>query len=333
MKTAVVILNWNGRSLLEKFLPKVIAHSMETAEIYVADNASTDDSIALLAEQFPQVKIIKNEKNLGYAGGYNEALKKVDADVFVLLNSDVEVTEGWLNAPLALFVENTKIAAIQPKILDYKNPAYFEYAGAGGGFIDKYGFPYCRGRVFNTLEKDRGQYDDTTAIFWASGACLFVKAVDFWQAGSFDEDYFAHQEEIDLCWRLQNNGKKVFYCGSSVVFHVGGATLENSNPKKTYLNFRNSLFTLLKNLPKSKLFPIIFIRLVFDGIAGLHFLISGKFIHFWAVLRSHFSFYRYLFKFYKKRVTGSDINYYRVKSVVFLYFIKQLKYFYELEKN
>lgn len=333
MKTAVVILNWNGRSLLEQFLPKVLEHSLGFAEVFVADNASTDDSIAFVTKQFPQVKIIQNEKNLGYAGGYNEALKKVDADIFVLLNSDVEVTKGWLNAPLAIFTENTKVAAIQPKILDFKNPEYFEYAGAAGGFIDKYGFPYCRGRVFNTVEKDRGQYDDTIPIFWASGACFFIRAVDFWDAGGFDSDYFAHQEEIDLCWRLQNNGKIIFYCGCSVVYHVGGATLENSNPKKTYLNFRNSLFTLLKNLPKSKLFPIIFIRMIFDGIAGLHFLISGKFSHLWSVLLSHFSFYRHIFKYYNKRVINSDINYYQVKSIVFLYFIKQLKYFYELKKN
>jgi len=311
----------------------VIEHSRNIADVYVADNASSDDSVAFVVTQFPEVKIIKNKNNLGYAGGYNEALKNVDADIFVLLNSDVEVTEGWLNTPLAIFTENTEVAAIQPKILDYKNPAYFEYAGAAGGFIDKYGYPFCRGRVFDTLEKDHGQYDGSTDIFWSSGACLFVKAVNFLEVGGFDRDYFAHQEEIDLCWRLQNNGKKIFYCGSSVVYHVGGATLKNSNPKKTYLNFRNSLFTLLKNLPKSKLLSILFLRMVFDGIAAVRFLIGGNFSHFWAVLSAHFSFYRHFLKIYKKRVNSTLVNYYHVKSVVFLYFIKQLKHFYELRKS
>jgi len=256
MKTAIVILNWNGQKLLEQFLPSVVAHSNE-AEIYIADNASTDDSLSYVSDRYPNVKIIKNQTNGGYAKGYNDALKHVDANIFCLLNSDVEVTENWLAPVLDVFKNEPNTAIIQPKILDYKNKAYFEYAGAAGGFIDKYGYPYCRGRIFDTLEKDFGQYDDLADIFWASGACFFVRSTIFKKLNGFDERFFAHMEEIDFCWRAKNLGYTIRYAYNSKVYHLGGATLSKANAKKTYLNFRNSLFTLIK-MQKAQYFPLYF---------------------------------------------------------------------------
>lgn len=331
MKTAVVILNWNGRKLLEEFLPSVVLHSLAEAEIYVVDNASTDDSVSFLKRNFPEVKLIQNQTNGGYAKGYNEGLKHIDADVFVLLNSDVEVTKNWLSPIIQQFELNPKLAAAQPKIRDYKNKDYFEYAGAAGGFIDKYGYPYCRGRIFNTLEKDVGQYDGVSEIFWASGACLFVKRDVFWEAGGFDEAYFAHQEEIDLCWRFFNLDYKVICVSASKVYHLGGGTLKNTNPHKTFLNFRNSLFNLVKNAPKSKIATPVFIRMVLDGVAGIQFLLSLKLIHFIAVLKAHFSFYTNLNKVLQKRTkTSKKLNYYQYKSIIFSYFVKQIKSFTKL---
>lgn len=321
MKVAVVILNWNGRDLLEKFLPSVVKFSAEAA-VYVADNASTDDSVSFISENFPTVKIIQNEVNGGYAKGYNDALKNLSEDIFVLLNSDVEVTENWLQPIISEFEKDATVIAAQPKILDYKNREYFEYAGAAGGFIDKYGYPYCRGRIFNTLEKDYGQYDDTAEIFWASGACLFVKADAFWQAGGLDEDYFAHQEEIDLCWRLQAKGGKILYVGTSQVYHVGGATLSASNPQKTFYNFRNSLFNLLKNAGGAQAFSAIFVRMLLDAVAAFQFLFQGKPKHFLAVIKAHFSFYFLMPKFLKKRRrNASKMKYFKIKSIVFQHFI------------
>ncbi|MEL6812617.1 MAG: glycosyltransferase family 2 protein, partial [Bacteroidota bacterium] len=247
MSIAIVILNWNGRTLLEQFLPSVVRFS-EGATIYVADNASSDTSVNFLRENYPGIKIIQNKTNGGYAKGYNDALRELSEDLFVLLNSDVEVSKDWLLPVLLEFNRDQELVAAQPKILDFKNKSLFEYAGAAGGYMDKLGYPYCRGRIFNTLEKDEGQYDDITPIFWASGACLFVKRSAFWEAGGFDEDFFAHQEEIDLCWRLQAKGGTIKYIGSSKVFHVGGATLTAADPKKTFFNFRNTLLTLIKNV-------------------------------------------------------------------------------------
>src|SRR5690606_15787741 len=223
LRVAIAILNWNGKSWLEKFLPGVIQYSSET-EIYVIDNASTDDSIDFVRRTFPLVKIIENASNSGFAAGYNEGLRSIDADVFCLLNSDVEVTEGWLQRVVALFKENPEIAVIQPKILDYNNRNQFEFAGAAGGFLDNLGYPYCRGRLFETVETDLGQYDDEAEIFWASGCCFFIRSKDFWAQNGFDERFFAHQEEIDLCWRLQNAGRRIFYTSQSTVYHVGGGT-------------------------------------------------------------------------------------------------------------
>ncbi|WP_298899628.1 glycosyltransferase family 2 protein [uncultured Psychroserpens sp.] len=322
MKIAVVILNWNGKQLLEQFLPSVVQHS-KNATIYVADNASTDDSIQFLIQKFPNVNVIQNTSNGGYAKGYNEALKHVNEDVFCLLNSDIEVTPNWLTPIISEFERHPKTAIIQPKILDYKKKTHFEYAGAAGGFIDKYGYAYCRGRIFDTIEEDHDQYNDTTSIFWASGACLFIRQSTFKALHGFDETYFAHFEEIDLCWRAYNAGYVAKYIGTSTVFHVGGATLNAVNPKKTYLNFRNSLFTITKNVDGS-LFPIIFIRLLLDGIAGLKFLFSFKWSHFMAVLKAHFSFYRHLPRLLKQRKQlPKKKNYYKTTSIVWSYFVKK----------
>ena len=326
MKIAVVILNWNGEKLLEQFLPSIVQYSTE-ADIYVADNASTDDSVSYLKAFFPTVKIIQNESNLGFAEGYNEALKQVDSDIFALVNSDIEVTENWLKPIIETFENEPKTAIIQPKLLDFKRKEYFEYAGAAGGFIDKFGYAYCRGRVFETLEKDKGQYDDNCEIFWASGACFFIRSSVFNELKGFDADFFAHQEEIDLCWRAFNKGHQTKYNSQSVVYHVGGATLQQGNPKKTFLNFRNSLLMLLKNLPEKQLFPVIFTRFILDGIAGIQFLFQGKFKHFTAILKAHSSFYSLFFVHYKKRSISQSEKYYKIKSIVFQYYAKAGKVF------
>lgn len=333
MKIAIVILNWNGASLLERFVPKVIANS-EGADIYVADNASTDGSLAYLQDHYPEVKIVRNDANYGFAQGYNEALAHIDADVYCLLNSDVEVTENWLT-PIAQFLEqHPDVSIVQPKILDLKNPDSFEYAGAAGGFIDKLGYPFCRGRIFQAIEKDLGQYDDVREVFWATGACMFIRSKVFWELKGFDPDYFAHQEEVDLCWRAKNQGHKVFYIGTSKVYHLGGSTLSNMNPRKTFLNFRNSLFSITKNLPKRKALPIVFIRLLLDAIAGARFLFQGKPKHCWAIVRAHFSYYSRFFQTYRKRrVNGYCKKYYMVRSIVWLHFVNQIENFNKLVKD
>lgn len=322
MKIAVVILNWNGKALLEQFLPSVIAHSKE-ATIYVADNASTDDSVSFVKFNYPLVKIIQNKENGGYAKGYNDALKNVNEDILCLLNSDIEVTKNWLNPIIETFNSNSNTKIIQPKILDFKQKDSFEYAGAAGGFIDKYGYPFCRGRIFNTIEKDTGQYNDITDIFWASGACFFIKHEVFKELKGFDESFFAHMEEIDLCWRAKNLGYNIKYVYTSKVYHVGGATLKNTNPKKTYLNFRNSLFLLIKNA-NGKLFDIVFIRLILDGIAGVKFLLEFKPRHTIAIMKAHFHFYSNLRKLLAKRKkTKQNIKHYQIKSIIINYFINK----------
>ncbi|MGH2666270.1 glycosyltransferase family 2 protein [Flavobacterium sp.] len=328
--TAVVILNWNGVKLLEQFLPSVVQHSPE-AVVYVADNASTDTSIAFVKEHFPSVKIIKNTDNFGFAKGYNEALQFVEEEIYALVNSDIEVTENWLQPILSLFEKEPQTAIIQPKILDFKNKEYFEYAGAGGGFIDKYGFPFCRGRIFETLEKDHGQYNDTTEIFWASGACFFIRKEVYRELQGFDSDFFAHQEEIDLCWRAFNKKYIIKYCGASTVYHVGGATLNTGSPKKTFLNFRNSLWMLTKNLPRKTIVPTLFIRMILDGIAGIHFLSQGKPKHLYSVLHAHFSFYSCIFKFSNKRSSGQSENYYKINSIVYRYYVSNDNLFEKLK--
>lgn len=322
IKIAIVILNWNGKELLKQFLPSVIKHSKD-ADIYVADNASTDDSVTFLKTTFPSVKIIQNSENGGYAKGYNKALQKVDADIFCLLNSDVEVIKDWLSPIFDVFKSEENTAIIQPKLLDFNKKDTFEYAGAAGGFIDKFGYPYCRGRIFNTIEKDQGQYNDTSEIFWASGACLFIRKSVFKKLNGFDEAFFAHMEEIDLCWRAKNLGYNIKYVGDSAIYHVGGATLSNTNPKKTFLNFRNSLFALVKNANSSVLF-LISTRLVLDGIAGIKFLFELKFKHTFAIIKAHFSFYSHLSYLLKqrKKLTQS-VKYYQKTSILFEYFVNK----------
>ena len=301
MKTAIVILNWNGQKLLAQFLPSVVNFSSQEATIYIADNASTDSSMDYVKEFFPSITVVQNTVNGGYAKGYNDALKEIDADIYCLLNSDVEVTENWLQPIVDIFKAEQKTAIIQPKLLDFKDKTKFEYAGAGGGFLDLYGYPYCRGRVFNHLETDEGQFNDIKDIFWASGACLFIRSKVYHQLNGFDEDYFAHQEEIDLCWRAQSIGYKVKYVGNSTVYHVGGATLQDSDPRKTYLNFRNSLLNVVKNIPNKWFLFVIFSRLLLDGIAGIKFIIELRPIHTWAIIKAHFSLYKNFNKFLKKR--------------------------------
>jgi len=322
MKIAVVILNWNGAKLLQQFLPSVLRYAPE-ATIFVADNASTDDSIDVLKAHFPSVQIIQNQDNYGFAKGYNEALKDLNFDIYALVNSDIEVTENWLQPILEKFKNEPKTAIIQPKILDFKNKEFFEYAGAAGGYIDQYGFPFCRGRIFDTIEKDHQQYEDETEIFWASGACFFIRSEVYQALQGFDDDFFAHQEEIDLCWRAINRGYQIQYTPKSVVYHVGAATLQQGNPKKTFLNFRNSLLMLVKNLPKSQLLPILFLRLCLDGLAGVHFLFKGKPNHTFAILKAHFDFYSKLPRFYKKREANQITSYFKTKSIVYFYYIKK----------
>lgn len=297
---AVVILNWNGQQWLEKFLPTVIEKS-SMANIYIADNASTDDSISLIENNFPSVKIIQNQLNEGYAKGYNDALKDLKEKYFVLLNSDIEVTNNWIKPIINLMEENPNISACQPKILDYNNKDSFEYAGASGGYIDNLGYPFTRGRIFDSIESDNNQYDDVKEIFWASGACFFVRADHFNEVNGFDNDFFAHQEEIDLCWRLKIKGYQIMVHPRSVVYHVGGGTLDDSSPFKTYLNFRNNLFMLTKNLNFFSLLITLYFRLPLDGIAAVTLLKKKSgFLHLLAVLRAHLVFYisipRLLFK-------------------------------------
>jgi GT2 family glycosyltransferase len=326
MNIAVVILNWNGVQLLEQFLPSVIAYSPE-ATIYIADNASTDESISFVEQHYPAVKIVKNTDNYGFAKGYNEALKHIDAEIYALVNSDVEVTANWLSPIIDTFRNEPQTAIVQAKILDFKNKEYFEYAGAAGGFIDKYGYPYCRGRLFDTIEKDKGQYDDEREIFWASGACFFIRSYVYKELHGFDDDFFAHQEEIDLCWRAINKGYAIKYNYKSTVYHLGGATLKQGNPKKTFLNFRNSLLMLTKNTPNDSLHRILFSRMILDGIAAIQFISQGKFSHFAAILKAHYSFYTLFSVTYKKRGSFQSKKYYNIKSIVYQYYVNRGKVF------
>lgn len=329
---AIVILNWNGRALLEQFLPSVMLHS-DAAAIYVADNGSTDDSVAFITCNYPTIKIIQNEANGGYAKGYNQALKHVEEDIYCLLNSDVEVTANWLEPIITLLHSEVETAIVQPKILDFQNKDHFEYAGAGGGFIDQLGYPYCRGRIFDTIERDTGQYDDTIPVFWASGACFFIRKSIFEKLNGFDESFFAHMEEIDLCWRAHNSGFIAKYVGTSTVYHVGGATLDTANPRKTYLNFRNSLFMLTKNAPKN-VFGLVFTRLLLDGVAGFKFVTALKFNHLFSIVKSHYNFFFHIPQLLKKRkLLRQHINnenipiYYNTRSIVWCYFVKKQRKF------
>lgn len=284
-RVAVVILNYNGADMLRTFLPGVVECSPE-AEVVVADNASTDDSVGVVTSLFPTVRLIRLERNWGFADGYNKALEQVDAEYSILLNSDVEVTEGWIAPMLAALDADSNVVACQPKILDYKRKTHFEYAGAAGGFIDRYGYPYCRGRIFDTLEEDNGQYDTVCDISWATGAALMIRTAEYRTFGGLDGRFFAHMEEIDLCWRLRARGRRILCVPQSAVYHVGGATLSKSNPKKTYLNFRNNLLMLYKNLPQEELRSVMRMRCLLDYVAALKFLLAGGFGDFKAVMRA-----------------------------------------------
>ncbi len=301
-KTAVVILNWNGEKFLEQFMPSVTTNTTApNTEIWVADNGSTDNSIKFLQQNYPNVHTLLFDKNYGFTGGYNRALAKIEAEYFVLLNSDIEVAPNWLE-PLVNYMDNNhNVAASMPKILQFADKTKFEYAGAAGGFIDCYGFPFCRGRVLSNVETDNGQYNDVSDIFWATGACLMIRSDLFRKSGGLDEDFFAHMEEIDLCWRLKNMGHRIVVVPQSVVYHVGGGTLPNNSPRKLFLNYRNCLWMMYKNLPTKKFHRTLFMRMVLDGLSACMYLVKLQFSFFWAVPRAHFAFYSELKNLRAKR--------------------------------
>ncbi|MBK7347186.1 MAG: glycosyltransferase family 2 protein [Chitinophagaceae bacterium] len=334
---AIVILNWNGKAYLEKFLPIVLKSSYENKTVIVADNASTDDSVLFLRNHYPGVRLIENAANEGFAGGYNKALQQVNSEYCILLNSDVEVTEQWIEPVIAIMEANKKIAACQPKILSFKQKKYFEYAGAAGGWIDSMGYPFSRGRVFDCCETDNGQYNNASPCFWATGTAMFVRTEVFKQLAGFDESFFAHQEEIDLCWRMQLAGYAVFVQPASVVYHIGGGTLPSGNSRKVYLNYRNNLVMLYKNLPVSEKIWKIPVRLVLDGIAACRELVSADAGYFMAVIKAHMYFYGWLIgkkkknKFTPKRLTGLHGVYKGL--LIWEYFIKKKKAFAEIVGN
>jgi GT2 family glycosyltransferase len=331
---AIVILNWNGRKYLEQFLPSILSSTYHSYKVVVADNASTDDSLQFLRSQFPQVEIIVHKQNLGYAQGYNEALRHVEAKYFVLLNSDVEVEPGWLEPVVELMEANPRIAACQPKILQHSNRQLFEYAGAAGGWLDKFGYPFARGRVFDYCESDSGQYDTAEPIFWASGAAMFVRAGLFSEVGGLDPFFFAHQEEIDFCWRLQRAGHAIYACPSSVVYHVGGGTLPKGNARKVFLNFRNNLVMMAKNLPAGEAMWKISYRFLLDAVSAVKSLLNGEVTYFVAVFEAHVAFLGWLFK--KRRNDGLPRNVslqgYLRKSIVWHHFVLRKRSFNEICK-
>ena len=344
-RAAVVLLNFNTRNLLEQFIPPVLNTDYPNLDIYLADNGSSDGSVALIRERFPAVKVIALPENYGFAEGYNRALEEVEADYFVLLNTDVEVTPNWLTHLIQEMERDPMVGAVQPKILDYKRRDHFEYAGASGGWIDTLGYPFCRGRIFGTVEKDTGQYDKIQSLFWASGAALCIRATLFRQLGGFDPRYFAHLEEIDLCWRLHRAGYKVLAVPQSVVYHIGGGTLAYLSPKKTYLNFRNSLITLWKNESRRKLLWLIPLRLILDGLAGVLFFLQGQRDHIYHIFMAHIDFYRHLRaitrdrQHYDERIQKVSIQHKARPegvfhgSVVWQYFIRGRKNFRKLKNR
>lgn len=339
MSVAVVILNWNGRDMLAKYLPSVVEFSsLPEVEIVVADNGSTDDSLDYLSEKFPMVRQIILPENYGFAEGYNRALRQIDADYFVLLNSDVEVTANWLS-PLYNYLEaHEEVTACQPKIRSVVNPEYFEHAGAAGGFLDKYAYPFCRGRIFSEVEKDEGQYDTVKEVFWATGACLFIRAKDYFDAGGLDGTFFAHMEEIDLCWRLRSRGKQIVCHPESVVYHYGGGTLNVDSPRKTFLNFRNNLLMIYKNQSEKTLFKILFVRFFLDLLAAMMFLVKMDWENFKSVLKAIVEFYCIKAKYKAKREENLSlqVEYNVVErwngSIVWAFYAKKVKKFSDLIK-
>lgn len=332
MKTSVVILNWNGRKLLEQFLPTVLQHTLnDETEVVVADNGSSDDSLDFLKANFPQVPVIILDKNYGFAEGYNRALQQVQSEYVVLLNSDVETTENWLSTMIRYIDEHPEISALQPKILAQTRKTHFEYAGACGGFIDRFGYPFCRGRILENVEEDLGQYDSVIPVFWATGACLCIRRKDYFEAGGLDARFFAHMEEIDLCWRLNARGKRVECLPQSVVYHVGAASLAKENPRKTYLNFRNNLLMLYKNSRLRSLIFVFTLRLILDALAFLHLILRGKFENAKSVIEAHKDFFKMRPDFkhnrrenLKKRVIGHIPTKFR-GSILWNYYVKGKK--------
>ena len=339
-KTSIIILNWNGRKLLEQFLPSVLAHSLnDDCEVMVADNGSTDDSVDFLKTQYPDVPLIALDKNYGFAGGYNRAIEQVNAEYVVLLNSDVETTEGWLQTLVDFMDAHPQVVAVQPKIRSFHEKEKFEYAGAAGGFIDRYGYPFCRGRIFNVLETDTGQYDDATPVFWATGACLLIRRKEYIEAGGLDARFFAHQEEIDLCWRLNARGRGVMCVPSSVVYHVGGASLNKENPRKTYLNFRNNLLMMYKNVQPQLFVSIFAIRYVLDFLAVVHLLLQGNFKNAQAVIKAHRDFlkmrthYKSIRKDNLQKATITHIDTQYPQSVLWQFYVRSKKTYSSLFRN
>lgn len=337
-KVAVVIIHWNRRNLLEQFLPSVCASTYPNLEIVVADNHSTDDSVAWVKQHYPQVTIVQNDDNYGYAGGYNKSLKHVQADYYVLLNNDIEVPQRWIEPVIEVMEKQPHVGACQPKMKDYYNRNSFEYAGACGGYMDRLGYVFCRGRLFEVLEEDRGQYDSEADIFWATGACLFIRSEVFHMAGGFDEHFFAHMEEVDLCWRVQLLGYKLRVVPSSEVYHVGGGTLNKMSPQKTYLNFRNNLIMLTKNLPWPTLLWLIPLRATLDLVSSIFFLLNGFPKYSGAVHRAHANYFFKFRKWWKLREKVAPIfkneSFSGVYngSVVAEHFIAKRQYFSELKK-
>jgi GT2 family glycosyltransferase len=340
VKTAVVILNWNGLEYLRKFLSGIASYSSgQNAGVYVADNGSTDGSLKYIEESHPDVKTLNLSKNHGFAGGYNLALGTIDAQYYIIVNSDIEVTPGWAEKLTSFMDSNPDAASCQPRILSWHDRSYFEYAGAAGGYLDKYGYPFCRGRLFNNPEKDTGQYNTIKKVFWTSGACMIVRAEAWKRCGGFDADFFAHMEEIDLCWRFHLAGYTLWQIPDVTVYHVGGGSLPYDSPFKAYLNFRNNLFMLYKNLPSSGLFRTLFTRMLLDGIAAMTFLIHGKPGTVRSIWCSHIDFYKNLKSLKKKRKAiertfpGNPSKYILNKSVVFEFYIKGKKTFDKLDTN
>ena len=337
-KVAIVILNWNGAKMLRKYLPSVLLYSRDEATVYVADNASTDDSLQLMQTDFPECKIIVLEKNWGFAEGYNRALRQIDAEYYLLLNSDIEVTHHWLTPLIELMDSHADVAACQPKLLSVADHDCFEYAGACGGYLDSYGYPFCRGRLFNTVEKDNGKYDYQTDVHWATGAALMIRASDYWGVGGLDGRFFAHCEEIDLCWRLRIRGRRIVCVPESYVYHVGGGTLPKSNPMKTFLNFRNNLTMLYKCLPDSELRRVMRMRWWLDYLAALQMLLIGHSLgDFLAVVRGRRAFKRWRREFdadrrqvQESRVTP-DSGCVWPSSLLWQYYVKGEKHFSDLK--
>lgn len=332
-------MNFNGKNWLEKFIPTFITHSENDADIYVIDNGSSDGSLPYLESNFPSIKTIHLENNLGFAGGYNEGLRRIDAEFFIIVNSDIEVSENWITPLIKVLKKNTNISAVQPKIKSYNNKDYFEYAGAAGGFIDALAYPFCRGRVFDNAELDKKQYDTYSEIFWSSGACMAIKSKDFKEVGGFDKDFFAHMEEIDLCWRLKNLGKNIFYTSESTVYHFGGGTLKYSSPKKTYLNYRNNLWMIHKNFKGDiPLFLFILIRLILDQVSGIKLVLSGDLKGYISIIKAHYSYFISISKLNDKRRQFSKLNFHELngysrKSTIWNYFILKKKTFSEIIKQ